>query len=46
MVLAHVHTPVEDVDKYKQLFSLSEQFPNDYHGPFLVELIQKTNDAG
>jgi Histidine kinase-, DNA gyrase B-, and HSP90-like ATPase len=37
---------IEDVDKYKQLFSLSEQFPHDYHGRFLVELIQNANDAG
>jgi hypothetical protein len=32
-------------NKYRQLYSLSEQIPHDYHDRFLVELIQNANDA-
>jgi hypothetical protein len=36
---------IDGSDKYRQLFSLSEQIPHDYHNRFLVELIQNANDA-
>lgn len=36
---------IDGTDKYRQLFSLSEQIPHDYHNRFLVELIQNANDA-
>ena len=36
---------IEGTNNYRQLNSLSEQFPHDYHDRFLVELIQNANDA-
>jgi hypothetical protein len=36
---------VGGTDKFRQLHSLSEQFPHDYHNRFIVELIQNANDA-
>lgn len=36
---------IEGTNNYRQLYSLSEQFPHDYHDRFLVELIQNANDA-
>jgi hypothetical protein len=36
---------VGGTNKYRQLYSLSEQIPHDYHDRFLVELIQNANDA-
>lgn len=36
---------IAGTDKYRQLQSLSEQLPHDYHGRFLVELIQNAHDA-
>ena len=36
---------IEGTNNYRQLYSLSEQFPHDYYDRFLVELIQNANDA-
>ena len=36
---------IEGTNNYRQLYSLSQQFPHDYHDRFLVELIQNANDA-
>ncbi|MFC1971399.1 sacsin N-terminal ATP-binding-like domain-containing protein [Chloroflexota bacterium] len=36
---------IEGTNTYRQISSLSEQFPHDYHDRFLVELIQNANDA-
>ena len=36
---------IEGTNNYQQLYSLSEQFPHDYHDRFLVELVQNANDA-
>ena len=40
-----VNEMIEGTNNYRQLYSLSEQLPHDYHDRFIVELIQNANDA-
>lgn len=44
-VRTFINELIEGTNNYRQLYSLSEQFPHDYHDRFLVELIQNANDA-